>query len=282
MTLSRTRSGSAATSAPPSPVAELLERGLPVSAMKGDRNLSVTSRAFAILDMLRARTAIALSDVVAEMGLPPATAHRYLSELTQIGVLERQDSGRYRLGLRMWQLGVASDWDRHVRSTAGPFLDALARETGQSIALALLQEDGVICFDRRRGRSDDIILAQAGEGIPLLRTSVGKVLLAGASRANVAALVQRDGGPSPFRSRALAQIDQARVSGYVVANGEAKAGQRSMSVPVGTDPRTGDQFGLTVLTPIDYDNIERYLPSLALFARKLGAALKLPPRQRLA
>ena len=258
----------------------LLERGLPVPAMKGDRNLSVTARAFAILDMLRARTAIALSDVVAETGLPPATAHRYLSELTEIGVLERQDSGRYRLGLRTWQLGVASDWDRHARSTAAPFLDALARETGHAIAFALLQGDRVICFDRRWGRSDDIILAHAGEEIPLLRTSVGKVLLAGASRTIVASLVQRDSGPTPFRSRALAQIDQARVSGYVVADGEAKAGQRSISVAVGTDPRGGGRFGLTVLTPIDHDNIERYLPSLVLSARKLGAALKLPSRRR--
>jgi DNA-binding IclR family transcriptional regulator len=253
-----------------------------VSAMKGDRNLSVTARTFAILDMLRVRTAIALSDVVAETGLPPATAHRYLSELTQMGVLERQDSGRYRLGLRIWQLGVASDWDRRVRSTAAPFLDALTRETGHAIALALLQEDRVICFDRRQGRPDDVILVHAGEDVPLLRTSVGKVLLAGDSRANVASLVQRDGEPASFRSRALAKIDQARVSGYVVADGEAKAGQRSMSVPVGTDPRTGGQFGLTVLTPIDHDDIERYLPTLILIARKLGAALKLPPRQRAA
>jgi DNA-binding IclR family transcriptional regulator len=253
-----------------------------VPAMKGDRNLSVTARAFAILDMLRARSAIALSDVAAETGLPPATAHRYLSELTQIGVLEREDSGRYRLGLRIWQLGVASDWDRQFRSTAAPFLDALARETGHAIALALLQGDRVICFDRRRGRSEDVILVHAGEDVPLLRTSVGKVLLADASRASVASLVQRDGGPSSFRSRALAQIDQARVSGYVVADGEAKAGQRSLSVPVGADPRTGRQFGLTVLTPIGHDNIERYLPILSSSARKLGAALKLPPRQRAA
>lgn len=250
--------------------------------MKGDRNLSVASRAFAILDMLRARTAIALSDVVAETGLPPATAHRYLSELTEMGVLERQDSGRYRLGLRIWQLGVASDWDRQVRSTAAPFLDALARETGHAIALSLLQGDQVICFDRRRGRSDDVILVHAGEDVPLLRTSAGKVLLAGASHEHVAAFVQKDGGPSLFRSRALAQIDRARVSGYVVADGEAKPGQRSLSVPVGADPRTGGQFGLTVLTPIDHDNIERYLPSLVLFARKLGAALKFPPRQPVA
>jgi DNA-binding IclR family transcriptional regulator len=46
-------------------------------AMRGERNLSVTARAFAILDLLRGRTAIALSDVVAETGLPLATAHRY-------------------------------------------------------------------------------------------------------------------------------------------------------------------------------------------------------------
>jgi len=253
-----------------------------VSAMKGDRNLSVTSRAFAILDLLRGRTAIALSDVVAEMGLAPATAHRYLSELAELGVLEREENGRYRLGLRIWQLGVASDWDRQVRSTAAPFLDAFARETGHAVALALLQGDRVICFDRRQGRSGEIILVQAGEDVPLLRTSVGKVLLTGASRASVAALVHKNGEPSPFTSQALAQIDRARLSGYVVADGEAMPGQRSMSVPVGTDPRTRGQFGLTMLTPIDYENIERYLPSLATFARKLGTALKLPPHLRTA
>jgi DNA-binding IclR family transcriptional regulator len=253
-----------------------------VAAMKGERNLSVTVRAFAILDMLRDRTAIALSDVVAETGLPPATAHRYLKELTEIGVLERQESGRYRLGLRTWQLGMASDWDRRVRSTAAPFLDALARETGHAVAFALRDGDRVICFDRRWGRSDDIILAHAGEEVPLLRTSVGKVLLAGTSRATVASLVAEGAEPAPFRSRVLALIDQARLSGYSVADGEALAGQRSISVAVGIDPSGHGQFGLTVLTPIDHANIERYLPSLAISAHRLSAALKLPPQRRAA
>ena len=250
-------------------------------AMRGDRNLSVTARAFAILDMLRGRTTIALSDVVAETGLPPATAHRYLKELSEIGVLERQDSGRYRLGLRTWQLGVASDWDRRVRSTAARFLDALARETGHAVAFALGQGEQVICFDRRWGQSGDIILVHAGQEVPLLRTSVGKVLLASASRSTVASVVHGDAGPASFRSRALAQIDQARLSGYSIADGEAMAGQRSMSVAVGTDPSGRGQFGLTVLTPINYDNIERHLPSLAQSARKLGTALRLAPRRQM-
>jgi hypothetical protein len=43
-------------------------------------------------------------------------------------------------------------------------------------------------------------------------------------------------------------------------------------VAVGTDPSGQGQFGLTVLTPIDHDNIERYLPNLARSARKLAAA----------
>lgn len=54
----------------------------------------------------RDRLALSLSDISRAVGVPLSTAHRLVAELCSWGALERDDDGRYRIGLRIWELGA--------------------------------------------------------------------------------------------------------------------------------------------------------------------------------
>ena len=46
-----------------------------------------------------------IADVAAVTGLPTSTVHRIMSTLATVGLLERPLRGRYRLGIRVHELG---------------------------------------------------------------------------------------------------------------------------------------------------------------------------------
>ena len=61
-----------------------------------------------VLDVLAAfgpeSRALTLSELARSCALPVSTAHRIVTELVQWGGLERDTTGRYRVGLRLWGL----------------------------------------------------------------------------------------------------------------------------------------------------------------------------------
>ena len=74
---------------------------------KGHPGIQVIDRAAALLDAIaRYPGPVSLKVLGAETGLHPSTAHRILSALIDNRFVEKDATGRYRLGLRLLQLGV--------------------------------------------------------------------------------------------------------------------------------------------------------------------------------
>ena len=61
----------------------------------------------------------------AETGLHPSTAHRILASLIDNRLVEKDPGGRYRLGLRLLQLGVRLHSNIDLRSVALPVMERL-------------------------------------------------------------------------------------------------------------------------------------------------------------
>lgn len=70
---------------------------------------SVTSKVCAILDAVCAAPAgLSATALGQRLGLPLSTAHRLATELVEWGGLERQADGRYRVGLRLWEIAATA------------------------------------------------------------------------------------------------------------------------------------------------------------------------------
>ncbi|QUQ64002.1 IclR family transcriptional regulator [Kutzneria sp. CA-103260] len=243
------------------------------------RSDSHVGRVFGLLDLLGEELGeLTLSELARRAGLPVSTTHRLLGELTAWGGVERTPDGAYRLGEKVWRLGMASAWERRLREAALPHARALAGATGNAVAVSTMVQDRLICLDTVRGRAENIYLAHAGDEIPLFATSAGKLLMSGAEPATVsAALRTRLERRTPYTQiqprLVLAQLENARRAGFAVTHSESTAGQSSVSVPVAV--RDGQSpIALTVLTPSTVDGLTKLVPVMRRYAASISQAMR--------
>ncbi len=80
---------------------------------------------------------MALKDLAKAAGMTPGKAHPYLVSFLKVGFVTQDASGRYQLGPFALQLGLTRLQRLDVVKEASPLVEALAAETGQSVALAV-------------------------------------------------------------------------------------------------------------------------------------------------
>jgi DNA-binding IclR family transcriptional regulator len=112
------------------------------------------------------------------VGVPLSTAHRLVAELDGWGALERDDVGRYRIGLRIWELGALAPRGLGLREAALPFMEDLYEVTHENVQLAVRDDDELVFVERFAGRDAVAVYTQVGGRFALPPTGVGLVLLA--------------------------------------------------------------------------------------------------------
>jgi DNA-binding IclR family transcriptional regulator len=141
--------------------------------------VSVTARALGVLDAFGPRhPALSLTEIAGRSGLPLATAHRLIGELVAWGALERGEDGRYRIGLRLWEVATLAQRGVGLRAAAMPFLEDLYEATHQNVHLAVRDGTEAVYVERLSGRGAVPVVSRVGGRLALHATGVGLVLLA--------------------------------------------------------------------------------------------------------
>src|SRR5271154_6480750 len=77
-----------------------------VDGSAGVYKLQALDRAFAVLDLLASSTiSLGLAEIAAALGLHKSTTHRFLMVLERHRMVERNQTGKFRLGLRLCDFG---------------------------------------------------------------------------------------------------------------------------------------------------------------------------------
>ena len=234
---------------------------------------TVTSRVLSILAVFEGSLAPrTLTEIAQETGLALSTTHRLLGELEDWGALQRDENGRYQIGLRLWELGQHAG--RQIRDIARPLLQDLYSLTQESAHLAIREHGDALYIDRVYGSRRVPQASRVGGRLPLHATAVGKVLLAYEDPwLREAVLAQ------PLESRTpkthvdpdvlRAELDAIRARGYAVAAEEARLGSASIAVPIfQRDGSIGAALGLVSIAQ-DASGLERHLPVLRGIARRI-------------
>jgi DNA-binding IclR family transcriptional regulator len=140
---------------------------------------SVLSKGFAILSALRtAETGLTRPQLARRTGLPMTTVLRLATELRDMGALELDDHGTYRLGAWLWELGTLAASRSTLREVALPFMEDLYEATHENVQLAVRDGYDALIVERIRGPNSVPIVTRPGGRLPLHATGVGKALLA--------------------------------------------------------------------------------------------------------
>lgn len=150
--------------------------------INGGGTIQSVTRALSLLELLAKETStISLSELSHKSDLKMATVHRLLTTLMNRGFVE-QDSMtlRYRLGIKIFEIGNAALLINDLRSIARPFLKQLSDQVNETINLAVLDGTEVVYIDQMESTNMVIVkmFARIGSRGPAYCTGTGKVLLA--------------------------------------------------------------------------------------------------------
>jgi DNA-binding IclR family transcriptional regulator len=203
-----------------------------------DRLSTVTSKVLALLEAFTpAAPELTLSELARRSGVSLPTAHRRAAELLAWGALERGSDGRYRIGLRLWEVASLAPRGLALREAAMPFLEDLYEVTHENVQLAVREGLELVFVERIAGRHAVPVLTRVGGRFALHATGVGLVLLAHApSEVQEEVLSARLGrytdktmtDPAALR-RALARTRQ---TGYAVSDGQVTTDALSVAAPI--------------------------------------------------
>jgi DNA-binding IclR family transcriptional regulator len=221
-------------------------------------SIQVIGRVLKLLDVLSShREPVPLKTLSDEAGLHPSTAHRILNDLVQGRLIERPETGTYRLGMRLLELGNLVKARLDVREAAlGPMRE-LHRHTQQPVNLSVRQGDEIVYIERAFGeRSGMQVVRAIGGRAPLHLTSVGKLFLAHDEAQRVRAYCTRTGlaGQTPnsiTRPNVLEkQLQAVRETGTARDDEELEVGVRCMAAGI-FDDQGKLVAGLSISAPAD-------------------------------
>lgn len=178
-----------------------------------------------------------VSELARKLGMGKSSVHRVLSTLADQGFVTKTDDDRYRLGLKLHELGQLVVSSLELRQVAHGPLERLRNESGETVHVAVLEGADAMYVHRIESQSTLRTFSRVGRRVPAHTTSSGKCLLAfsdpEATDIVVRAGLKRIGPRSITTEAALREaLAKIRINGYVVSVEENERGVLSIGAPV--------------------------------------------------
>ena len=255
----------------------------------GPYQLHSLDRAVSVLDFLgESAIPLSLAEICHRMGLHKSTAHRSLMVLERSGLIERTPENRFRLGLKLYQLGNRAVEQVDLRPRVQPFFLHLASQVHETVHLSVLQQTRIIYLDKVEPETRVCIGSKTGNSNPVHCTSMGKAMLAFQSPEVIdRTLAEIDYVrytpktlDSPERVRKA--LARTRKRGYAVDNEEIEMGVRCVGVPIfNQEGRAVAAVSVSASAArIDDSNVAAIVDSLQRCSREISAVLNVDMRKQ--
>lgn len=155
------------------------------------QGIQVIARAAAILRTLeKYPDGLTLGEIAKLVALPRSTVQRIVDALDREGlVIAASNLAGVRLGPALIALAAATKFQ--FADLARPTLEALARATGETVDLALVDDDKVVFIDQVSGNHRLIAVSAVGRAFPLHCSANGKAILAAMADTDLARIRKR-------------------------------------------------------------------------------------------
>jgi len=214
-------------------------------------------RATDLLDAIaRYPDPVSLKILSAETGLHSSTTFRILAALIQNHLVEKDQSGSYKLGLKLLQLGARLHSKIDLVSLASPVLESLCLQLSESANLTIREGDEVVYIQKATPKRMMHVQQMIGSRAPLHVTAVGKLILGHSGVDAIEGYAQRTNLPAYTRNtinnvqRLQTECIAAVEQGYALDNEEAEIDVGCIGVLI-FDNTNVAIAGLSVSAPIE-------------------------------
>lgn len=227
------------------------------------------------------REPLSLSELAAEARLPLSTTHRVVGELARWGALERDDSGAWRIGMRLWGVANSCAKASDLAAVARPFIADLYEVTREHVQLAVREGTRVVFIDRAGGSAAVPLRSEVGATLELTTTGSGLVLLAHAphevQEEVLGGRLARHTGRTVTDPRVLRRVlADVRRTGYAVCDRQATLDTVAVAAPI-VGPEAAVVAALSVVVRGDGPGAVRGItPTVRAAARAISRGLGAP------
>jgi len=195
-----------------------------------------------------------LTDVAQATALSESTAFRYLATLIEHRLVDREDDGTYRLGLRLFSMGQHAVGERDARILALSHMERLLERFEETVNLAVRRGDELMVVEVVESQRSIRKGASIGDTDLWHCSALGKCIMSLLPESEVRGILSRR-GTERFTERTLSTIDDVvahlalvREHGYAVDDEEAESGLRCIAAAV-RDRRGAALYALSVSGP---------------------------------
>jgi len=196
-------------------------------------------RALKLLEIIgRTPGGLSNKEISARLGIATSSSSYILSRLEREGYVERRESGRYEIGLKV--LALASGVLRQLgfHHSAAPVLHRLTSATGLSSCVGVLARGRMLVVEQVE--SPDFIRPDIDIGTehPAYSTSIGKMLLAHLPPTELMAFIEprelsaRTPHTIVSKARLRQELLEIQRAGFAVSEEEEFVGVRALAAPI--------------------------------------------------
>ncbi len=207
---------------------------MPRTGKPAIRHVAAVERALVVLDAVAEAEDVGTNELARRTGINASTVSRLLATLAARGLVRHvEETGRYRLGPRLVQLGSVALAGLDLRELARPALVALAAETGETATLSVPGEPDAITIDFVQSPSSVQSVAHVGRRSVAHATATGRVALAfGDTELPAGPLRAYTERTITERDRLEAVVAAVRQSGFAESVGEREDDLNAVAAPV--------------------------------------------------
>jgi len=207
---------------------------------KGSEQLKSVGKALQILEAFNInRSELTISDLEEILALPRVSIYRFLRILLQRGFLTQNPQTRkYRLGIKVFELGSLVLKDMELRKAAFPLIEALSRTSGETVHLGVLDGHQVVSIEGAESGYSLRFSLPVGKRVYLHSTGIGKAILAFLEDDEIDEVIEDQGLPRFMANTITEPVDLKkevqiiRERGYAIDNEENEPGVCCVAAPI--------------------------------------------------
>ncbi|MFC5651091.1 IclR family transcriptional regulator [Paenibacillus solisilvae] len=202
-------------------------------------NVPVLEKAISIIETLSEQVeSIGVSELCKLTEMPKTSVFFILNTLEKHNYISKTESGKYKLGSKLINLGLNVLNKIEIREEARPFMEKLLQDTGYTVHLAVLDDGEAMYVEKVENQGFVKFSTYIGQRIPLHASGVGKALAAYLPMSKLDEILHEKGlleitentitNAQDFK----AALEVIRNLGYAVEDEEGESGIRCIGAPI--------------------------------------------------
>jgi IclR family transcriptional regulator, KDG regulon repressor len=191
-----------------------------------------------LLNLFLTNSKLNLNEMVELSGIPKTSIHRMVGSLEDMGFLERNEEGKYSLGLLFLQLGELVKERLDIRDAALPTMKNLRDDIGEAVNLIIKDGNEAIYIEKVDTMHPVRLYTKIGRRSPLYAGACSRILLAflpdyeREQYLNDIELKQIGFGTITDKEKLRIVLGESRKNGYAISFSELENYTAALAAPI--------------------------------------------------